>query len=69
MIYNMKKYPNKEEGIEKQIEKRLRNTTQKEELQSLGYTIQATLRSIFISSTYIYPSKPSTIVASFLNSG
>ena len=68
MVYNMKRYP-KKQGIEKQIEKRLRNTTQKEELQSLGYTIQATPRTIFISSTYIYPSKPSTIVTSFLNSG
>ena len=52
----------KEEEIEKHIEKRLRNTTQKEELQILGYTIQATPMTIFISSTYNYPPKPSTIV-------
>ena len=68
MVYNMKRCPKKGE-IEKQIEKRLRNTTQKEELQNLGYTIQATPRTIFISSTYNYPSKPSTIVTLFLNSG
>ena len=68
MVYNMKRCPKKGE-IEKQIEKRLRNTTQKEELQNLGYTIQATPMTIFISSTYNYPSKPSTIVTSFLNSG
>ena len=68
MVYNMKRCPKKGE-IEKQIEKRLRNTTQKEELQNLGYTIQATPRTIFISSTYNYPSKPSTIVPFFLNSG
>ena len=68
MVYNMKMCPKKEE-IEKQIEKRLRNITQKEELQILSYTIQATPMTIFISSTYNYPSKPSTIVTSFLNSG
>ena len=57
----------KEKGeIEKHIEKRLRNMTQKEELQILEYTIQATPMTIFISSTYSYPSKPSTIVTFFL---
>ena len=60
----------KEKEIEKKhIEKRLRNTTQKEELQIIGYTIQVTPRKIFISSTYNYPSNPSTIITSFLKSG
>ena len=68
MVYNMKRCPKKRGEIEKQIEKRLRNITQKEELYILGYTIQATPKTIFIPSTYNYPSKPSTIVTSFLNS-
>ena len=68
MVYNMKRCQ-KKKGMEKHIEKRLRNTTQKEELQILGYTIQATSRTIFISSIYNYPSKPFTIVTSFLKSG
>ena len=67
MVYDMKRCQ-KKKGLEKHIEKRLRNMTQKKELQILGYTIQATLRTIFISSTYNYPSKPSTIVTSFLKS-
>ena len=59
----------KEKGIEKHIEKRLRNTTQKEELQVLDYTIQAMLMTIFISYTYNYSSKPSTMIILFLKSG
>ena len=59
----------KKREIEKQIKKRLRNTTQKEELQILYYTIQATLITIFISYTYNYSSKPSTIVTFFLKLG
>ena len=59
----------KEKEIEKHIEKRLRNMTQKEELQILDYIIQATSRTIFISYTYNYSSKPSTIVTSFQKSG
>ena len=52
MVYNMKKCLKKKGGeIEKHIETRFRNTTQKEELQILGNTIQATSRTIFISST------------------
>ena len=66
----MKRYPKKRERKKKQhIEKRLRKTTQKKELQILGYTIQATPKTIFISFTYNFPSKPSTIVTSFLKSG
>ena len=46
----------------------IRGQLTKEEIQSLGYTIQAGPRTIFISSTYNYPSEPSTIVTSILNS-
>ena len=59
----------KEEEIEKHIEKRLRNTTRKEELQIPDYTIQAKPKTIFVSYTYNYSFKPSTIVTSFLKSG
>ena len=68
IVYNMKRCPKRRE-IERQIEKRLRITTQKGRTpKNLGYTIQTSLRTIFISSTYNYSSKPSTIVTSFLNS-
>ena len=68
MVYNVRRCL-KKGGLKKHIEKGLRNTTQKEELHVLDYTIQATLRTIFISYTYNYSSKPSTIVILFLKSG
>ena len=46
MVYNMKRCPKKKK-IEKHIEKRLRNTTQKEELQILGYNIHSTPMTVF----------------------
>ena len=58
----------RKEEIEKHIENRLKNTTKKEELHILGYTIQTMPMTIFISSTYNYPSKPFMIVTSFLYS-
>ena len=42
----------------KRYRKKIKKYDTKKELQILSYTIQATLRTIFISSTYNYPSKP-----------
>ena len=68
MIYNMRMCPKKRE-IGKPREKRLRDTTLKEELWILDYITQATLKTIFISYTLNFSSKPPMIVTSFLKSG
>ena len=59
----------KERDIEKQVRKKVEKIQhQKEEFQILDYTILIKPRMIFISSSYNYSSKPSTIVTSLLNS-
>ena len=67
MIYNMRRCP-KKRGIGKPREKRLRDTTLKEELWILDYITQATPKTIFISYTLNFSSKPPMIVTSFLKS-
>ena len=58
----------KEGRLEKPREKRLRNMTLKEELCTLDYITQATPRTIFVSYTLNFSSKPPRIVTSFLKS-
>ena len=75
MVYNIKRCPKilkkkkKKEGkrIEKKKVEEIRD--QKEKLQILDYTILVRPRTIFISYSYNYSSKPSTVVTSSLNSG
>ena len=68
MVYNVRRCQ-KERGSKNLERKRLRNTTQKEEVQILNQTVQPMLSMIFISYTYNFSSKPSTIITSFLKSG
>ena len=56
-------------GIGKLREKRLRNTTLKEELWTLDYITQPTPRTTFISYTLNFSSKPPMIVIFFLKLG
>ena len=75
MVYNIKRCPKilkkkkKKKGkrIEKKKVEEIRD--QKEKLQILDYTILVRPRTIFISYSYNYSSKPSTVVTSSLNSG
>ena len=59
----------KEKGIGKPREKRLRNTTLKEELWTPDYITQATPRTILIFYILNFSSKPPMIITSFLKSG
>ena len=68
MVYNMRRWT-KKKGEKKNLEKRLRNTTLKEELWTLDNITQAMLRMIFISYNLNFSSKPPMIVTSFLKSG
>ena len=62
MVYNMKMWQ-KKRGIEKHIEKRLRNTTRKEELQILDYTIWAMPRTfLYHILTTILPNHPLSLL-------
>ena len=54
---------------EKNLEKRLRNTTLKEKLWTLDNITQAMPRTIFVSYNLNFSSKPPMIVTSFLKSG
>ena len=51
----------KERGLEKPREKKLRNTTLKEELWTFDYITQATPMMIFVSYTLNFSSKPPMI--------
>ena len=68
MVYNMRGGPKKGD-LEKPREKRLRNTTLKEELWTLDYITHATPRTIFVSFALNFSSKPHMTVISFLKSG
>ena len=59
----------KERGSKKPKAKILRNTTLKEEFWILNYITQATPRTIFISYTFNFSSKPPMIVTCILKSG
>ena len=68
MVYNMKMCL-KRGALKKKVKKKVEEIQyQKEKLQILDYTILAKPRTIFVSSSYNYSSKPSTIVTSLLNS-
>ena len=68
MVYNVRRCPKKGDW-KKPREKRLRNTTLKEEFEILDYITQAMPRTIFISYTFNFSSKPPMIVTSILKSG
>ena len=68
MVYNMKMCL-KRGALKKKVKKKVEEIQhQKEKLQILDYIILAKPRTIFVSSSYNYSSKPSTIVTSLLNS-
>ena len=67
MVYNMKRHQKKKKKKnDRKIVKK--DNTRRKKLQILDYTIFAKLRMIFISYSYNYSSKPSTIVTFSLNS-